>query len=226
MDDATHDRAWSPVATDLATVARLLDDVSYPVHLTAVGDDDHVMVAANRATLELLGRTWEEVCGRPLGEVITDSGALATMRRRRDQAVDTLAPVFHEFGIDLPEGPRRYEATLVPVTDGNGGCTHVFGVWRDATSERERMREAEARSRAILDATPDVLVTVHRDGTILTIDGSIRQVLDDADGIVGQRITDLHQSDLTDRVMRLVTDALDTGDLHVDEMVVDIAGLE
>ncbi|MGQ0804722.1 MAG: PAS domain S-box protein [Actinomycetota bacterium] len=222
MADETHGRAWAPVATDLATFGRLLDDVSYPAHLTALGDDDYRLVAANRAALQVLDRAWDDVCGRPLGEVITDTDALAAIRERCDHAVSTGRPVFPRLDIDLPGGRREYETTLVPVANGDGRCTHIFGVWRDATLQRE----TEARSRAILEATPDVIATVRRDGALMTLDGSVLGLVNSTDDLVGSRVSDLVPPHFNQRALALVERTLESGEPQYEEFLADFDGIE
>jgi len=214
---------WAPMAADLVTVASLLDDLPYPAHLSAVDDArTYPWVAANDAALRLLERERDDVIGRSLADIIPDREAVTVMRRHRDEVAKTFAPARYELALELPSGPRRFETTLVPIRNSDGHCGYVFGVWNDTTTRQA----TEARSRAILQATPDVVATIRRDGTLMSVDGSVLHLLNDTSGIVGRRISDLYPSEFTSRVLDLVGRTLDTGQLQYEEFLVDFDGTE
>ncbi|MGH8982623.1 MAG: PAS domain-containing protein [Acidimicrobiia bacterium] len=161
-DAAAYVDGWAPMARNLPTVAGILDDLPYPAHLHAVDDDrTYPWVAVNAAALAVLGATRDDVIGRPLADVIDDRTAVAVMGDRRIEVVARLEPVKFELAVDLPTGHRRFDATLVPIHNQGGRCSHIFVIWNDTTEVREsesRLRtaaESGDKGFSILDSVRD-----------------------------------------------------------------------
>jgi PAS domain S-box-containing protein len=91
----------------------------------------------------------------------------------------------------------------------------------------ETVRRVEARDRALLDAIPDLMFRVSRDGTYLDVHA------DDTSGLVrppeeliGNNVRDVLPADIADEVLACVDQALSTGVMSSVEYRLEIDGVE
>jgi PAS domain S-box-containing protein len=88
------------------------------------------------------------------------------------------------------------------------------------------LRASERRSRALLEASPDSMFRISREGRILDyrVEPPIK-LFRSADGMIGSHVYDSDfPRELTDRNMALGAKALETGELQVHEYAVEIDG--
>ncbi|HUL83879.1 MAG TPA: PAS domain S-box protein, partial [Gammaproteobacteria bacterium] len=132
---------------------------------------DSIITYANRRAAEMLGYTPEEMVGRSSLDFIAparheESKQLRDQfrsgeRRRGDFCVR------HKSGADV-----WVSAAVSPLLDPAGAVSGLIYMNVDIT-ERKRaeqaLRESESRVRALLDANPDLIVRLTRDGTYLDV---------------------------------------------------------
>lgn len=71
------------------------------------------------------------------------------------------------------------EATFSYIRDENGSALAVEGVARDVTARRqaeESLRRSEARNRMLLEAAPEGIVTVDKNGKIALVNGALERL--------------------------------------------------
>lgn len=142
-------------------------------------DRDLVIRRINAGFAGLIGRSAEDVVGRPLALVQEwfDRHRLATLRR-----VIASGAAQREFSIPLPprdeDGARTtyWDATFAPVFDHAGGVKGLLILCMDATSRvsleqelrasTDSLRDRETLFRGILEASPDSIVLVDGQGRI------------------------------------------------------------
>ena len=79
----------------------------------------------------------------------------------------------------------------------------------------ERVTDAEARLRSVLDSAPNVIITADRDGRIQFLNRAVHHRVEE---IVGQRIYDLVPSEDVERVRACVAHVLRTGEVSSYEI--------
>jgi signal transduction histidine kinase len=88
------------------------------------------------------------------------------------------------------------------------------------------LQRVEERNRALVDALPDLMIRVSRDGTYLDV-----RVEDQAElvmpphELIGQNVRDVLEPDLADRVFACIEKALETGRMSSIEYEIEIAGV-
>jgi PAS domain S-box-containing protein len=107
-----------------------------------------------------------DVVGRKLADVLpphmVEAGprlVAKICRSGRSQSV--------EVEIPTPEGPRQVEVRFVP-----SGKAEVLALLRDISERKQAedsLRRSEARQRALLEGSPDSLIRIARDGTLLDV---------------------------------------------------------
>ena len=177
--DVTQRRLAAQSAAQLAAIIQSSHDAVIGKTL------DQVITSWNPGAERLYGYTAAEVTGRHI-EVLIPAGD-----REREAAV--VAAVARGERVDQYQARRlRKDGTTVevslnlsPIADRTGTIIGVASVARDVT-ERQR---AEARFRGLMDAGPDAMVCVDRDGHIVLVNGQTERLFGyHRDELVGQPV--------------------------------------
>ena len=151
-------------------------------------DRMHRVIYANRRFLAWFGGGEMGILGRDLGE-LTDPD-------HREKLAEMLAGDESErmpFEIPLVAangGIRFVLVSAAPLTNAEGAVGGHLALLADVTGLREateRLRQSEARFRDIVDESPLGILTLERDGTILSANPAFRKMAgtDDGDGLPG-----------------------------------------
>ncbi len=210
-DPAAHDddvevafaRALAAFVADAAADAtgaaerRLRELVSdLPVHLARI-DAEGVFVASFGGALARVGLADDELVGHTVP--IAERAVSLDLAGGEPAVVDVEVRAGHDR--------RTFTAVLVPQPDGV-----VVAVSVDATGRRdaaERLRESHDRTRAILDAAADGIITCDADARVVDFNAAAERMLGyDAASVVGTEARDLIAPDQRDLVMEWFVDRL------------------
>jgi PAS domain S-box-containing protein len=140
-----------------------------------------------------------------------------------------------EYRIVRPDGGERWiRDRAFPLRDGDGAIYRVVGLAEDITERKlvesqiralseqlearvvertvqlrdanEALRKADSRQRALLNAIPDVVFRIHRDGTFLDFSAAHGATLLPPDRIIGSNLT---SAPIPDDVRVALTSAID-----------------
>ncbi|MFA5055223.1 MAG: PAS domain S-box protein [Dehalococcoidia bacterium] len=104
--------------------------------------------------------------------------------------------------------------TLTARYGAGGDVTGYQGIVHDITERRkaeQALRESEARSRAILEAMPDLIFQMSRDGVFIGYKGPAEGLYMSPEQFVGKHVAEVMPSDIADLTVRSIKNALDTG---------------
>ncbi len=132
--------------------------------LAYVFDLQHRFTYANRALLEMWGRTWDEAIGNTCLEIGYEPWHAAMHDREIDHVVATGQPIRGEVAFDGTNGRREYDYIFVPVFGADGDVEAVAGTTRDITDRLV----AEAQLRA----------NQERQTFLITLSDAIRRMSD------------------------------------------------
>jgi PAS domain S-box-containing protein len=145
------------LAGDLETVIRGL-----PLFVFLIDHDDRFLDHRAGRAADLFAPP-ESFLGRRIDEVLPEPPAgrlrAAMARARADRSQELV-----EYSLDMPSGPRRFEARIVSLANGRVAVlvTDVTDHWRT----EEALRQSEERFRAFTERATDVLVTLDAEDRI------------------------------------------------------------
>ncbi len=129
-----------------------------------------------------------------------------------------------EFEMVGLKGRRRWAETYsVPLRDAEGAVTGLLGVTRDITERREMertLRESEERYRDLVENSHEIIGTHALDGTILSLNRAVVQVLGvPREDVVGTNLRDLvvpkHRHEVDDYLRKVAAEGEASGLMRV-----------
>jgi len=167
---------------------------------------------------DLIGQTFGEFIPPEQREFVASQFNSLT----RDQPVQT-----YEHEVVLPSGEVRWqEWTDRAIFDPLGNLTEFQAVGRDVTDRKQAeiaLAESQAINQAIIQALPDFVIRMHRDGTYLQVycQGAGVRLFNEALVQPGKTIFEILPTEVTQARMALVEAALETGELQTHEYALD-----
>jgi len=190
-----------------------------PVLITRVSPDGQVTYV-NNASCEIIGKSYEEIVGH-------DFFALVPQKYREHLRAD-IYTLNQENPIAVHEHKNRdrlFKWKNRAVFDDHGNLKEFFTVGEDITEEHavtEKLRESEARSRALLDAIPDHMFRYSIDGKYLDVEIKEPEWLTEKAGLlyqsghlIGSNINDVLDSETAKVLMKGISKALESGKLQI-----------
>ncbi|MEH2314461.1 MAG: PAS domain S-box protein [Nostoc sp.] len=130
-----------------------------------------------------------------------------------------LTPWHWEGRIITPSGIKWIQGTSQPELQGNGDFLWN-GLVMDITDRKlaeEKLLESEARYKAILDAIPDLMFRISRDGEYLDLKSEEVNLTLTREEIVGKHVQELLPSDVATISLEAIAKTLDSGTLQTCE---------
>lgn len=183
----------------------------------------------NQACLDTVGRPFTEVLGKTVYDFYPPE--LAQQYDADDRQVLETGMTLQR--IEAHQSSQQAARTYVqvvksPVRDEAGTIIGTQGIFWDITDRitlETALRESEATNQAVLEAIPDLLLKMHRDGTYLQVHKSSGVHLINSDRLqVGNNIWDILPEAMVVERMGYIQQALDTNRLQVYEYEFTLAG--
>jgi PAS domain S-box-containing protein len=166
-----------------ALLRAIIDTIAEPVY---VKDAQSRLILVNAATLELLGKTREELLGRTERDFYQDAAAGQAILEHDGQVMTSGTVQTFEETVVTPNGLRIMLNTKAPRRDASGRIVGLVGVARDITelkrAEEERARisreidEQRGRLQTIVDSLPVGLWITDHMGRMLVINDQARAI--------------------------------------------------
>ncbi|CCH52425.1 PAS/PAC sensor signal transduction histidine kinase [Fibrisoma limi BUZ 3] len=132
--------------------------------LIYVFDRSYRFTYANRALLEMWGKSWEDSIGKSLLEIGYEPWHAQMHEREIDQVVATKQSIRGEVSfIHATLGKRIYDYVFAPVLNEQGEVEAIAGTTRDITDIRQaqdRLQEREAFLQSIIDLAEVGIYTI------------------------------------------------------------------
>lgn len=154
-------------------------------------------IYANKACLEVSGKTWDEYIGKTHREIGFDEEQSNGWQKKIQYVFDT-GKIFSEiFEWDGNNGKITLDWKLVPEFSSNGKVKTVLGISRDVSDQKilgekthklskkillhdiskhknieEELIETQVRLNSILNTVVDCIITINKNGNITTVNNS------------------------------------------------------
>lgn len=219
-DDITEQRRTEQALRDSESKYRMIVDTAHE-GIWAV-DLNSVTTYVNRRAAEMLGYKPEEILGRAVFDFM-DESLHAEARRIRERRHTGITEQF-EFRMRHRNGSDVWvHIAASPLVDGPGKIVGSLHMLSDITARRraeQAHRESEARLRALLDANPDLVVRVHRDGRYLDLhytDAAAVYLPRPPGEFIGRNVSEIFEPDFARRHEYYRLRALATGEVQLWE---------
>lgn len=195
----------------------------------AVLDKEGVIIAVNRAWQRFATQNGSSsaaatgvranylaVCDNATGEGAAEAATAAA--RIRDVIAGLLDHDTFEYACHSPTEQRWFLFHVVPWMDGAGGAVISHTNITKRKEAEEALRQSEARNRALVEAIPDAIGRIHRDGTCLDMrtPSNFAMTVSPA-AAIGKKLTDYLPPAVAQQNMDAIEQALATGELQVVE---------
>jgi PAS domain S-box-containing protein len=145
-----------------------------------------------------------------------------TLEPPRPGGVQVSLPILHQgepVGILLHDRSLRLRRDLLNAVTAAAG----FALANERALHAAEL--AEKQHRALIEAMPDVMMRVARDGTYLDVRSEdLSQLLEPPEQLIGKNIRDVLPSDLADEVVDWIDHTLTEGGVRAFEYEIEIAG--
>ncbi len=116
---------------------------------------------------------------------------------------------------------RRYRTSIQPLRASQGNVNAALLIARDTTVRKqaeEALRKSEARAQALVEAIPDMMFRLDRDGVYLDYKAARSDLyVQDEEVIIGKRNRDLAPPEFVDLLDTFIARTLATGEMQVFE---------
>jgi PAS domain S-box-containing protein len=229
-DDVTERRRMEVALRESESQYRTIVDTSHE-GIWAV-DDESRTTYVNRRAAEMLGYEPEEMLGRSvfdfMDEALHEEGRRIRERRRAGVKEQFDFRLRHRDGSDV-----WVSVAASPIVDRAGTAMGAIHMIADVTARRRAehaLRESEMRVRALLDAHPDLILRLTRDGRYLDLHCTDKRLASflpcSPDQFIGKNVRDLFDPAFAHQHERLRRRALATGEVQRWEYVRHVNGAD
>ena len=230
-------------------IAETIDEVFW-----VTSPDKNQMLYVSPAYEKIWGRPCADLYANPRNWLAAihpddrDRVIHAALTRQADGSYDEL------YRIVRPDGSERWiRDRAFPIHDDTGAITRIVGLATDSTDRKhvedeirslsehlearvverttrlretmEALKKAEARHRALLDAIPDMVIRLKRDGTYLDYSAPRGGTMAPAEHLIGANLKSLgFATDVQEAMLTAIARALDGGGVESLEYAVPIDG--
>jgi two-component system CheB/CheR fusion protein len=217
-DDVTEQRRTEEALRESERKYRTIVDTAHE-GVWAV-DLESVTTYVNRRAADMIGYLPEEILGRSVFDFIDEAlhpQALLLRQRRHTGCTEQF-----DFRLRHRDGSDVWiSVSASPLTDDSGKIVGSLHMLADITARKraeQAHRESEARLQALLDANPDLVVRVDRDGRHLDFHcsdaGRWGYLACEPAGFIGRTVAELFDADFARQHAYHRQRALTTGELQ------------
>lgn len=178
--------------------------------------DYHQVLDVNPAAEQLFGYTYDDMIGMSVLDLAAEESQGTIIQRWRSLRTPTQPYDYEAWGV-RQDGSRFAALVSVKAIHYRGQMARVASI-RDMTVQQnaaQAIRQSEARNRALLEAIPDLIFRIRRDGTYLDCKSGENSTLMVApEALVGQTVYDVLPPHLAQERMNYVHQALKTGKIQ------------
>ncbi len=215
-DISDQKRAEAALKASEERLQAIIDNSTNVVYLK---DPQGRYLLVNRRFQELFHVAKEQALGKNDFDLFPPDMAEAFHRNDR-HVIESKKPLQVEETAPHHEGPHTYLSNKFALLTEQGEVYALGGISADITDRilaEHGLRESETKNRAIINATPDWLFVVDRDGKCLEAKADFDALGRRPRRIVGANLAEFFSSDLSERFLDTIRRTLDSGEMQVFE---------
>jgi len=181
---------------------------------------DGVINFANRKAADLLGYQASEMIEKPFTDLIAPEDRELVFERYARRMRGESTPNRYPFRVIAKDGHLIWTEINSVVIDWEGRPA-TLAFLRDISDKKkaeDELRRSETRNRAILDATPDLLFIVDREGTCLEVRARQEYFFISPEDVIGKNISTYFPTDMAQRFLRAIRQTLDSNQMQTSEV--------
>lgn len=200
-EDITEKKQAEAALNDALTVAekqkRLYDSIiNTTPDLVYVFDLDYIFTYANKALLNMWGKSAEDAIGKGLRENGYEEWHAEMHEREIDEVVSTKKSIRGTVSFPHAEfGRRIYDYIFAPVFNEKGDVEAIAGTTRDITEIKQaegKLQLSENRFRKMIHQTPAPTLILKGDDLVIEqINNHMLQMIGRGEEIIGMRLIDV-----------------------------------
>ncbi len=143
------------------------------------------------------------------------------------RAIETKIPQKGEFTLTLNNAQLSAAIAYIPLVNERGKIYQILGITHDITERQhteESLRKSEITNRALLNAIPDLMFRVKKDGTYLDFKPANFDNLLSPKIFQGLKIGDVMPPQIAETSMEYIQKTLDSEEIQVFEYQLEIGG--
>jgi PAS domain S-box-containing protein len=170
-------------------------------------DENGIIQLLNPSAERIFGYTSDEILGKQVSQLVPNSHVRILLRAAYQNETKESSEIdgLHKDGRTIP-----LDLSVSCVRD-NGELRYV-GIVRDITSRKladQRLRESEAMQSAIIQASPDMMLLFHEDGTCIDVLAGREKLLLPMEQILDKKISEFAPAELAEQGMAGIKRVLD-----------------
>jgi len=174
QDISQYKASHGTVENERSLLRTIIDNLPAAIHAT---DTDGNFIFSNPVHADLLGQDKPDTILGQKGSDFLPEALSAHFEKQDTQVMTTGEVLITEELIRLDEQTQFWvNATKMPMHNNNGIIEGVIGITRDVSEQKhaqQQLSASEARNRALLNALPDMMFVVRRDGIITEFRSSL-----------------------------------------------------
>lgn len=176
--------------------------------------------AVNRQAAEMLGYSVEELAAIGISDVVVPGEYAESMQVLERLLAGERVPIYERTFRKKSGETFPVEINVTLVRDQDGNPLHIQSVVRDITGRKQQaaaLEASERRNRALLEALPDLMLVINREGRFIEAKATILEdLLRPPEELIGRRLTDFDLPvRMREQTMAAIQQALATGKIQV-----------
>jgi PAS domain S-box-containing protein len=207
-------RAEQALAHERNLLRTLVDSLPDYIHAKDIAGR---YVLSNRAHMAVVGvKSQDEIIGKT-SEALFGADVAAAYARDDAYIRETGEPILgvERWGVNEHGDKVWIYTNKVPLQDADGEITGIVAIATDITQRKqdeERLRQSEARNRALLDAMPDMMFVLDRDGVYIEAKAKHEDDLSaPSPAFIGQQLTAILPDAASQEYMQAIRRCLASG---------------